>query len=90
MVDEANSASGNSNDWIARNIILRSDTHIMLEEKADAIADLESILEYYDGDNPEIRRVAQEKLDKLQGKSNRPTNKTDNKNKNRLELDEGN
>jgi hypothetical protein len=62
----------------------------MLEEKADAIADLESILEYYDGDNPEIRRVAQEKLDKLQGKSNRPTNKTDNKNKNRLELDEGN
>jgi tetratricopeptide (TPR) repeat protein len=90
MVDEANSASGNSNDWIARNIILRSDTHIMLEEKADAIADLESILEYYDGNDPEIRRVAQEKLDKLQGKSNRPTNKTDNKNKNRLELDEGN
>ncbi|MEO0007241.1 MAG: hypothetical protein RJA20_1437 [Bacteroidota bacterium] len=90
MVDEANSASGNSNDWIARNIILRSDTHIMLEEKADAIADLESILEYYDGNDPEIRRVAREKLDKLQGKSNRPTNKTDNKNKNRLELDEGN
>jgi len=90
MVDEANSASGNSNDWIARNIILRSDTHIMLEEKADAIADLESILEYYDGNDPEIRRVAREKLDKLQGKSTRPTNKTDNKNKNRLELDEGN
>lgn len=90
MVEEANGASGNSNDWIAKNIILRSDTHVMLEEKADAIADLESILEYYDGNDAEIRRTAQEKLDKLQGKSGRPANKTDNKNKNRLELDEGN
>ncbi|MFM8372176.1 MAG: tetratricopeptide repeat protein, partial [Bacteroidota bacterium] len=90
MVGEANGGSGSSNDWIARNLILLSDTHVALEEKADAIAALESIIEYYKGDNPEIRRTAQEKLDKLQGKSGRPANKTDNKNKNRLELDEGN
>ncbi|MFM7401192.1 MAG: tetratricopeptide repeat protein, partial [Bacteroidota bacterium] len=90
MVEEANGASGNSNDWIARNLILLSDTHVALEEKADAIAALESVVQFYEGDNPEIRRTAQEKLDKLQGKSGRPANKTDNKNKNRLELDEGN
>ncbi len=90
MVGEANGASGNSNDWIARNLILLSDAHLALEEKADAVAALESVVQFYEGDDPEIRRTAQEKLDKLQGKSGRPANKSDNKNKNRLELDEGN
>ena len=90
MVGEANGASGNSNDWIARNLILLSDAHVALEEKADAVAALESVVQFYEGDDPEIRRTAQEKLDKLQGKSGRPANKSDNKNKNRLELDEGN
>lgn len=90
MVEEANGASGNSNDWIARNQILLSDTHLALDEKEDAIADLESVIDYYKGDNEDIKRIAREKLDKLQGKAGRPANKTDNKNKNRLELDEGN
>jgi tetratricopeptide (TPR) repeat protein len=87
LISEAIKASAGYDDWIARNLILLSDVYADQGDKNSASAALEAVIENYNGDSADIKSMARQKYNKLQGV---PAPKLNNKGANLLDMDERN